>query len=233
MKKYFWFFAIFLAFVFIFFPSGAFATENIDYKQLYQDAISDGALNTDTKSYDEFVKENEEEFIPVYDEGLKEKVFEESLSYTEWLKLNNYGQPPGEVESDNGEVFEDITDEVLGSTENIGEIEPFASYQGKAIKSGDNQTIAKRVAKFADRSFYSTSGSSKQNGFLDYKITDKLYQKNPTYCSKLVYQAYYYGSGNIPVVKVRRNGKGMVLPYALIAEFNKSFKPIKVAEFKG
>ncbi|HEY2422218.1 MAG TPA: hypothetical protein VGI04_12410 [Neobacillus sp.] len=75
--------------------AGTTTIQEIDYKQLYQDAISYGALNPEIKSYEQWVKENEEQFLPVYKDALDQHLFEPPLSYGEWLKLNNYGQPPG------------------------------------------------------------------------------------------------------------------------------------------
>lgn len=44
-----------------------------------------------------------------------------------------------------------------------------------------------------------------------YSITPNLSSKDPTYCSKLVYQAYYYGTG-YPILA----SSGIIHPYAFI-----------------
>ncbi|GIN73739.1 hypothetical protein J14TS2_42140 [Bacillus sp. J14TS2] len=68
--------------------------QGIDYKQLYQDGVSSGAIDPEIASYKQWVRKNEEEFMPIYQEGIEQDVFEKFLSYSEWIKLNNYGQPP-------------------------------------------------------------------------------------------------------------------------------------------
>lgn len=78
----------------------AFAAEEIiDYQSLYNQAIQEGVLDQNSVSYNEWLKQNKEEFMPIYQDGLKQGVFLEPLSYNEWLKLNNYGQAPtGDIE---------------------------------------------------------------------------------------------------------------------------------------
>ncbi|YAR63392.1 hypothetical protein ACUIAK_11380 [Bacillus cytotoxicus] len=69
------------------------AEEVIDYQSLYNQAIEKGVLDQNSVSFDQWLEQNEKEFMPVYQDGLNQGVFQEPLSYTEWLKLNNYGQP--------------------------------------------------------------------------------------------------------------------------------------------
>ncbi|WP_163651902.1 YiiX/YebB-like N1pC/P60 family cysteine hydrolase [Listeria sp. PSOL-1] len=85
-----------------------------------------------------------------------------------------------------------------------------------------DQDMAKRVARYADRNYYSTTGSATKNIQLDYGIDYHLYQKSPSYCSKLVYQAYYFGSGAAKVVYPKN---GFVAPYFLIGTFTANYKP--------
>ncbi|MED3201269.1 hypothetical protein [Bacillus toyonensis] len=80
-----------------------------------------------------------------------------------------------------------------------------------------NNSLARQAASWADRNYFSTSGSATQNIFPKYGIDYHLYSKNPTYCSKIVYQAYYYGTGSASVMIP---SSGFVAPYGLIAKFD-------------
>ena len=51
-----------------------------------------------------------------------------------------------------------------------------------------------------------------KNIHIPYGIDSHRYQKSPSYCSKIVWQAYYYGSGDAKVVIP---GSGIISPYAL------------------
>lgn len=89
--------------------------------------------------------------------------------------------------------------------------------------------LANNAARWADRNYYSSTGSATRNIKPKYKITHKLYSKNPTYCSKIVFQAYWYGTGSAPVMK---EANGFVAPYALIGFFNNAYKPKLERTFK-
>lgn len=92
--------------------------------------------------------------------------------------------------------------------------------------------IAIKAASWADRNYYSTTGSSKQNIFPRYGFLSGPVQftTNPTYCSKIPYQAYWNGSGNVAFMKVRAPGF-VVTPYGLVDSFSNSYKPKLVAKF--
>lgn len=75
-----------------------------------------------------------------------------------------------------------------------------------------NTKMATQVARYADRNYYSSTGSATKNIKIPYGIDSHRYQKRPNYCSKLVWQAYYYGSGNAKVVVPN---SGIISPYAL------------------
>lgn len=251
-------------------------SESIDYHQLYQEGISAGIIDSENLSYKDWTKENKEEFMPVYQEGIDHDVFENSLSYGEWIKLNNYGQAPSGAEKQQpkfstkvvlhggGGGYDIRAGDILitNSTSSAGILGHAAiangdyhildmpggsagnrqlttskwvdkySDNGKWIKVYrlDNQTLARQVASYADTHYYSTTGSSTQNVFLDYGLTPHLYSFNPTYCSKLVFDAYYYGSGSKPVMKAP---SGYVLPYGLISEFTSAYKQTLVHTYQN
>lgn len=273
MNKYF-ISLIAILFIMCGFNSSIFAEENqIDYSSLYNQAIQEGVLDRNTVSLEQWTQQNKEEFYPVYVEGIQAKVFDQPLTYAEWLKLNNYGQAP----KTNSDTLEDVTLQYAtwkGVSIKAGDIFITNAAMSKgilghaAIANGDNyildmpgygegnrqsratdwlneysqngrwikvyrvkdQTLARQVASYADRNFYSSTGSATRNIKLDYNLSPHLYSKNPTYCSKLVFQAYYYGSGSKPVMK---SPSGYVLPYGLVDTFNDSYKPSLVKQFNG
>ncbi|MBA3924811.1 YiiX/YebB-like N1pC/P60 family cysteine hydrolase [Listeria rustica] len=87
-----------------------------------------------------------------------------------------------------------------------------------------NQTLAKKIATYADRNYYSTTGSSQKNINIPYAFNYHLYEKPPksSYCSKMFFQAYYYGSGSAAVMKPT---SGFLAPFHLIGKINKSYAP--------
>lgn len=74
-----------------------------------------------------------------------------------------------------------------------------------------NATIGQKAADWARKHYWSSTGGSVQNIFPTYSITSNLYSLNPTYCSKIVWQAYYYTNRNT----VRIPTTGLLAPYSL------------------
>lgn len=249
------------------------AATKVLYNKLYQEGIDYGAIKPKITSKDQWVKENEEQFMPVYKEGLDQHVFDASLSYSEWLKLNNYGQAPT-VEDNSAFSVVAPNATVGGFTLKAGDIfitnaTSSAGILGHAaIANGDNHildmpgffktnrqsvtadwineyskpgywiqvyrlknsTLANKIAVYADTHYYSTTGTATQDVFLDYALTPHLYEINPTYCSKLVYDALWYGSGSTPLMQAYT---GYVLPYSLISTFNSSYTPPLVKTYNN
>lgn len=88
-----------------------------------------------------------------------------------------------------------------------------------------DSSLAAQVARYADTHYYSSKGTTTKDIHIKYGLTPHLYSLTPSYCSKLVYDAYYYGSGSKSVMKKH---SGYVFPYDLITFFNRSYKPSKV-----
>lgn len=88
-----------------------------------------------------------------------------------------------------------------------------------------NSSIASKVAKYADRHYYSSTGSAKKNIHIAYGLTRRLYKFSPSYCSKLVYDAYWFGSGS---ARVLNGASGYVLPFTLLDYFWHDYRPSKV-----
>lgn len=72
------------------------AAENIDYQSLYYEGVQDGYIDSNQLSLEQWIVENEE-FEKVFKDGKNESVLENSLSYSDWLKSNNFGQFPEEI----------------------------------------------------------------------------------------------------------------------------------------
>lgn len=66
------------------------------------------------------------------------------------------------------------------------------SVPGKWIKVYrlKDSNLASQVAKYADTHYYSSNGTATKNIHIDYELTPHLYVTSPSYCSKLVYDAY-------------------------------------------
>lgn len=88
-----------------------------------------------------------------------------------------------------------------------------------------NSTIASNAADWADKNYYSSTHSSVQDKFPTYNIYSNLYLTDTVYCSKLVWQAYWYGSGNLPVMKQPTDNHQLILPYSMGTYFTDSYKP--------
>ena len=93
-----------------------------------------------------------------------------------------------------------------------------------------DSNVAKQAARWADRNYYSSNGTATQDIFPEYKITTNLYSKNPSYCSKLVFHAYYFGTGSTPVMQ-NLFRYSLVPPYDLIAAFNLNYQPKLVHKY--
>ncbi|XP_072942148.1 uncharacterized 30.3 kDa protein-like [Epargyreus clarus] len=64
-----------------------------------------------------------------------------------------------------------------------------------------NADVARAAAVWADHTYYNPSGGTKKTRHITYRLTDDIWSTNPSYCSKLVIQAYYFGTGKRKVVR--------------------------------
>lgn len=92
-----------------------------------------------------------------------------------------------------------------------------------------NKNMANQCGTYADKTFWNSSCGYKKNRHYNYLIDHKIYNKNPTYCSKMVFHAFYYGSGNSPVMVEptvnNNNWLDFVAPGSLPNLFQKGYKP--------
>ncbi len=93
-----------------------------------------------------------------------------------------------------------------------------------------NTNLAKQVARFVDTHYYNTNGGATKNIHIDYVLDWRIKLKNPNYCFKLVWQAYYYGSGNLPVMK-EVSSTALIAPTALPNAFDSRYAPYQVGRY--
>jgi hypothetical protein len=85
---------------------------------------------------------------------------------------------------------------------------------------------ANDAGAYAFHRFYSKKGAHKKTVHLWYFVPSHLYSINPNYCSKLVYQAYWWGATKKALNRFD-NGH-VVTPYGLVGDFLGSYKPAKI-----
>lgn len=94
----------------------------------------------------------------------------------------------------------------------------------------NNQSLARQVASYADRHFYSSTGTYTKDIHLNYGIDGYIKRFNPNYCSKLVWQAYYYGSGSLPVV-AETGPLAVITPATLPNAFRQNYAPKYIGRY--
>jgi hypothetical protein len=75
------------------------------------------------------------------------------------------------------------------------------------------KSLASKVGSYAYHRFWAGKYSSGKHVHIKYELTIRLYSLSPSYCSKLVFQAYYYCSGKEKVVVPTR---GFITPYQVV-----------------
>lgn len=69
-----------------------------------------------------------------------------------------------------------------------------------------DRSVAVQAANWADRNYYNPKGGAKKVIHVTYKLIPPAFRsKNPSYCSKLVLQAFYYGTGSKAVIRDPKN----------------------------
>ncbi|MBU5317541.1 hypothetical protein KQI30_14895 [Clostridium bornimense] len=215
--------------------------QNVEYEQCYEDGIKEGVL-PEGKDYIEWLKEN------CYGQGPKEELFEEVPITNSLMRstVNGFTLKRGDILITNGtssagilghaaicngdNVVLDMAGAGLSSRQKsqswwINHYKNNGSNRWVKVYRMKDYNLAKQAARWADRNYYSTTGSSTQNIFPTYSLSGSLYSKNPSYCSKLVFQAYYFGTGSTPVMTEPPSFR-TIHPYDLINYFNSSYKPV-------
>lgn len=94
-----------------------------------------------------------------------------------------------------------------------------------------NQGLARQAADWADATFWNSRHGYAKEKHINYQITANTPSLNPNYCSKLVYQAFYYGTGSAPVMRDYISSVPFVIPGDLPAKFAPGYAPYKVGTF--
>ncbi|MBC2137469.1 hypothetical protein HCA93_14325 [Listeria innocua] len=249
------------------------ATAIVDYEALYDQGVAEGIIPSADVSLETWVEANENEYKQVYQDGLRDDVYDASMTYEEWIKLNNYGQPPvvdenweevpqnpmvrgvykgytvkkGDILITNGTSSSGLLGhaaiangneyilDIPGKGETTRQLrtsvwmDSYDKYGWVKVYRLKDSSVANAAAVWADKNYYSTKGTSKQDIFPKYGLTGSRYAKNPTYCSKIVLQAFYFGTGSKPVVQVFPS---LVTVYDLPNYFSKAYKPQQVKYFQ-
>lgn len=88
--------------------------------------------------------------------------------------------------------------------------------------------IGKEAATFADYKFWSSSHAFKKNRHITYRLTAGPTVPNPNYCSKMVWQSFWFGTGS---KKVATGTSFFIAPSDLPNYFYAAYKPYKVGRY--
>jgi len=214
--------------------------ENIEYRRSYDEGIAAGVLES-SFDYKEWIKANCYGQPPVVDSEVLEEVKIYPRAY-----VGDFDIQRGDVIITSGTSSLGIVGHAAIANDNTSILDiPRPGKTTRSIPQKDwvkeyvakgwvrvyrmkDQSLAKSAARWADFNYYSTTGSTIQNIRPTYNINSDLYTTNPTYCSKIVFQAYWFGTGSAPVMK---STKGFVTPYGLIDRFNDAYKPSLVKTY--
>lgn len=94
-----------------------------------------------------------------------------------------------------------------------------------------DSSMANKCATYADKTFWNSTGGYKKNKNYDYLISTNTRSMNPTYCSKLVFHSFYYGSGDAEVIKPNMINLTFIMPGALPNLFEGKYAPYKVGTY--
>ncbi|MFC6200310.1 hypothetical protein ACFP1L_00200 [Lactiplantibacillus nangangensis] len=88
--------------------------------------------------------------------------------------------------------------------------------------------IGSSAATYADATFWSSTHGTKKNRHITYGIVAGPRTTNPNYCSKMVWQSFWFGTGN---KNVATGTPAFITPKALPTYFYKSYAPYKVGRY--
>lgn len=87
------------------------------------------------------------------------------------------------------------------------------------------------AATWADHHYYNPTGGSEKTIHVTYHLTTDHRSISPSYCSKLVIQAYYYGTGNRKVVKDLSVIGTAIVPSTIPEYFLSPYKLVNKGKF--
>ncbi|WP_296227270.1 hypothetical protein [uncultured Lactobacillus sp.] len=94
-----------------------------------------------------------------------------------------------------------------------------------------DKAMREKVANYADYRFWSSTHSLTKNRHINYQIIQGTSGFNPNYCSRMVWQAFYHGSGNKNVIQTSTAGLTYIFPGALVNTFTSKYRPYKVGTY--
>lgn len=95
-----------------------------------------------------------------------------------------------------------------------------------------DNSIARKAAGWADTHYYDASGGEKKTIHIRYSLFTDIWSINPSYCSKLVIQAYYYGTGSAKVITdLSIVGKANIVPSLIPSYFLSPYKLINKGRY--
>lgn len=94
-----------------------------------------------------------------------------------------------------------------------------------------NNGMANKCANYADATFWNSNHKYQKNKKIKYLLSGQTLTKNPNYCSKLVFQSFYYGSGHATVIQPVMATLTFVSPSALPNVFVSKYTPKKVGTY--
>ncbi|XP_068628051.1 uncharacterized 30.3 kDa protein-like [Battus philenor] len=80
-------------------------------------------------------------------------------------------------------------------------------------------SVAHQAAVWADHTYYNPTGGATKTRHITYKLTTDVWSINPSYCSKLVIQAYYFGTGKKQVIRNLAVAGKIIVPSTIPAYF--------------
>ncbi len=233
LKRFFLFSSFLLAFSLLFQPNISNAEETNDSgidlsKEAYQQLIDEGILDKNT-SYDEWVEMNDESLFDELDNDFPPEQSMEKAT-TQGFKLKK-----GDILVSNGTSSKGLTGHagivvsnnkilhIAGPGKKVQEytVNKWQKRYGiiKGQKDGKTRTKVYRINSASKAGVAGKWAESSYKGkTYKYGTGGKLTSKNPTYCSKIVWQAYNY----VGVVNKPKNT--IIMPYSLPNSFKSSAK---------
>lgn len=217
------------AFLFIFtsivsFSTNVFAEENIDSSSTgitYEDYLK----LIDDDSIDKSISFEE---LKEFEKASKEleKILEDDSNFTTMRMSDSFSLQPGDIIVTNATVSSGIighaaialsSDEILHIPGTGSKVECISLDKFKRkykdgwakVSRPNNYNTGCDAARWADRTY--------RNSNAKYRITTDLTTTNETYCSKIVWQAYYYGAGSSHSVSF-----GFIMPYDVVNHVEKT-----------
>ncbi|XP_028179008.1 uncharacterized protein LOC114366347 [Ostrinia furnacalis] len=93
-----------------------------------------------------------------------------------------------------------------------------------------NNAAAKEAASWATRRYFNSKGGNTKNVHITYKITTNTAVVNTSYCSKLVVQAYHYGTGSRKVIDTSKLNK-IIVPTTVPSYFLSGYTLRNIGKF--